>query len=274
MIVMKKWKRMASQLMKVMIQKIDLLFLIFLKKDLLKYEQDVAREFDASLFVSADEAALFRQLAPDASERVGYLDNGVDHAYFTPESDYEDPYDGCRAVIVFTGAMDYWANIDAVTWFSREVFPAVRESVNTARFVIVGARPSDEVRSLASIPGISVTGAVKDIRPYLSHARVAVAPMRVARGVQNKVLEAMAMGKFVVASNIGGHRELIQHGETGALFDIDDQDKLAANICDALDLARSNEQLGNNARAFVSEQRDWSKSAAKYLPVYESLLRQ
>jgi sugar transferase (PEP-CTERM/EpsH1 system associated) len=169
---------------------------------LLRFERDVALSADASLFVSADEAALFRQLVPEAAERVSNLDNGVDHAFFTPASDYEDPYDGSRAVIVFTGAMDYWANIDAVTWFSREVFPAIRESENTARFVIVGARPSDEVRSLASIPGVSVTGAVKDIRPYLSHARVAVAPMRVARGVQNKVLEAMAMARPVVASRL------------------------------------------------------------------------
>jgi sugar transferase (PEP-CTERM/EpsH1 system associated) len=171
-------------------------------ESLLLFERDVALSADASLFVSADEAALFRRLAPEAAERVDYLDNGVDHAYFTPENEYEDPYEGSREIIVFTGAMDYWANVDAVTWFAREVFPAVRESVNTARFVIVGARPSDEVHSLASIPGVSVTGAVRDIRPYLAHARVAVAPMRVARGVQNKVLEAMAMARPVVATSL------------------------------------------------------------------------
>jgi len=167
---------------------------------LLKFERDVLRKFDASLFVSAEEAALSRRLVPEAADSISYLENGVDHGYFKPDDSYADPYAGCREVLVFTGAMDYWANVDAVTWFAREVFPRVRDSVETARFAIVGARPSREVRSLASLPGVSVTGAVKDIRPYLAHARVAVAPLRIARGVQNKVLEAMAMARPVVAT--------------------------------------------------------------------------
>jgi glycosyltransferase involved in cell wall biosynthesis len=101
---------------------------------------------------------------------------------------------------VFTGAMDYWANVDAVTWFARDIFPAVRQHLATAHFYIVGARPNNAVQQLAQLPGVTVTGAVKDIRPYLAHARAAVAPMRIARGVQNKVLEAMAMARPVVVT--------------------------------------------------------------------------
>jgi hypothetical protein len=102
--------------------------------------------------------------------------------------------------VVFTGAMDYWANVDAVGWFACEVFPRVRSSFPQARFYIVGARPARAVRDLARLPGVRVTGAVPDIRPYLAHSRAAVAPLRIARGVQNKVLEAMAMARPVVAS--------------------------------------------------------------------------
>jgi glycosyltransferase involved in cell wall biosynthesis len=101
--------------------------------------------------------------------------------------------------VVFTGAMDYWPNIDAVTWFAAEVLPALRARWPTVRFVVVGRSPPPSMQALAS-DAITVTGTVPDVRPYLQHAKVVVAPMRLARGVQNKVLEAMAMGRPVVAA--------------------------------------------------------------------------
>src|SRR5262249_33867038 len=117
-----------------------------------------------------------------------------------PQGRYSNPYAADEAALVFTGAMDYWANVDAVTWFSREVLPRVRSGFPAACFYIVGTRPARAVRDLARLPGVRVTGAVPDVRPYLAHARVAVAPLRIARGVQNKVLEAMAMARPLVAS--------------------------------------------------------------------------
>jgi sugar transferase (PEP-CTERM/EpsH1 system associated) len=102
--------------------------------------------------------------------------------------------------VVFTGAMDYWPNIDAVKWFAERIFPAVREAVPNAQFTIVGSRPGEAVQVLASQPGVVVTGGVPDVRPWLAHAACAVAPLRIARGVQNKVLEAMAMARPVIAT--------------------------------------------------------------------------
>ncbi len=168
---------------------------------LLAYDRAVARASRAALFVSGEEAALFRRLAPEAAARTHHYDNGVDTAYFDPALAHADPYagQGGRA-LVFTGAMDYWANVDAVAWFAREVLPLIRARVPGAGFWIVGARPSVEVRALERLEGVNVTGAVPDVRPYLAHAAAAVAPLRIARGVQNKVLEAMAMAKPVLAT--------------------------------------------------------------------------
>lgn len=167
---------------------------------LLRYEREIACGFDATVFVSAAEAKLFRQLAPETANKVWHVNNGVDCDYFSPERTYANPYDEGERVLVFTGAMDYWPNVDAVIVFAREVFPKIHRQVSGARFYIVGARPAPEVKRLAELPGVRVTGAVSDIRPYLAYAKLAVAPLRLARGVQNKVLEAMAMAKPVLAS--------------------------------------------------------------------------
>ena len=96
--------------------------------------------------------------------------------------------------------MDYWPNIDAVSWFAHDVLPEIRKHDPSARFYVVGMNPANPVRALAGDPAVTVTGRVADVRPYLAHARVVVAPLRVARGIQNKVLEAMAMAKPVVVS--------------------------------------------------------------------------
>ncbi len=167
---------------------------------LLAWEARVAREFDAGLFVSAQEAADFRQAAPQAADRIGWCGNGVDADYFSPDQPYDSPYPPGTEALVFTGAMDYWPNVDAVTWFAREAFPRIRAQRPAAVFCVVGSRPAPEVQALSGLPGVEVTGRVPDVRPYLAHARAAVAPIRIARGVQNKVLEGMAMGRTVVVS--------------------------------------------------------------------------
>ena len=103
-------------------------------------------------------------------------------------------------MLVFTGAMDYGPNVDAVTWFADHAFPRIRDAVADVLFCIVGMRPAPEVQKLAERPGILVTGSVPDVRPYLAHARAAVLPLRIARGIQNKALEAMAMQLPVIAT--------------------------------------------------------------------------
>ncbi len=167
---------------------------------LLQYERRLARRAEACVLVSDEEVDLFRRLAPESASVVRAMHNGVDTAYFDPAAAGESPYPRGETPLVFTGAMDYWPNVDAVCWFVDEVLPRILENHPSARFYIVGNRPAPRVRALARRPGVVVTGFVEDMRPWLAHSRVAVAPLRIARGVQNKVLEAMAMGRPMVAS--------------------------------------------------------------------------
>lgn len=166
---------------------------------LLEYERRMAARAVCSFFVTDNETALFCQLAPECTVRVATMCNGVDSDYFSSDSERVSPYSNSELAIVFTGAMDYWPNIDAATWFSAEVLPILLKRWPTASFYIVGRNPTPEVRALAS-DKIIVTGTVLDVRPYLQHATVVVAPLRVARGIQNKILEAMSMARPVVAS--------------------------------------------------------------------------
>ncbi len=167
---------------------------------LLAYERRIAAEFDATLLVTDSEAALLRKLAPEAAAKISHYENGVDTGYFDPSLPFENPYPPGGPVLVFTGAMDYWPNAEAVTWFADEVLPLLRRERPDLRFAIVGSNPGEAVRALGARDGVVVTGRVRDVRPYLRHAAVAVAPLRIARGIQNKVLEALAMARPVVCT--------------------------------------------------------------------------
>lgn len=183
---------------------------------LLAYERHVAGRFTASWFVSPHETRLFTALAPETADRVHCFENGVDTAYFSPDLSHANPYPPEQVALVMTGAMDYWPNVDAALWFAREIFPVLLQHHPHARFYVVGAHPTPAVRQLAGQDGIVVTGAVEDVRPYLAHAHAVVAPLRMARGVQNKVLEGLAMARPVVATPqavAGLQPELREHCE-------------------------------------------------------------
>ena len=166
---------------------------------LLAYERETALRARRSFFVTDNETALFRGLAPECASLVEPMGNGVDAAYFAPSAGRPSPFRADEVPIVFTGAMDYWPNVDAVEWFASEILPALRRSRPALRFHIVGRNPTARVQGLAG-EAVCVTGTVPDVRPYLQHAAVVVAPLRLARGIQNKVLEAMAMARPVVAA--------------------------------------------------------------------------
>ena len=166
---------------------------------LLAYEREAVDKAAKSFLVTDKEVALFEQLAPEHRGRVQALSNGVDADYFSPDPLRASPYRADELPLVFTGAMDYWPNVDGITWFAREALPALRQRWPSLRLHIVGRNPVASVRALAS-DAVSISGTVPDVRPYLQYAAVVVAPLRLARGLQNKVLEAMAMARPVVAA--------------------------------------------------------------------------
>jgi glycosyltransferase involved in cell wall biosynthesis len=192
------------------------------------YEKKVADSFHHSIFVSKKEAELFRSQNPGVGT-VLTMPNGVDFTYFSPggsnvSNDFNgsiasnDPNDSNnpnnsndssssnassnsnKSILLFTGAMDYYANIDGVVWFSKEIFPHLLKQYPSLTFYIVGRNPAPEVKALVN-SHIKVTGYVEDIRPFYEMATIYVAPLRIARGIQNKILEAMAMARPVIATS-------------------------------------------------------------------------
>ncbi len=167
---------------------------------LLAYERRAAAACDVTFLVTEPETRRFAELAPETADRLAWIEMGVDLDRFSPALRFDSPYRDRGPHIVFTGNMDYWPNADAVTWFADAVLPSLRRRWHGVQFHIVGNNPGRDVRRLGQHDGVRVTGLVPDVRPYLAHAAVSVSPLRMARGVQNKVLEAMAMGRPVVAS--------------------------------------------------------------------------
>ena len=220
-------------------------------------ECSIASTFDATLLATEAEATLLRRAAPEASDRIRCVGNGVDSDYFSPDRHYDNPFQPGVVTLVFSGAMDYPPNADAAIYFADTILPAVRRRLPAARFAVVGSKPRPEVMALASREGVAVTGRVPDVRPYLAHASAIVAPLRIARGVQNKVLEGMAMAKPVVASltALGG----IAAKVGTEILRAETPDEFADAIYQVVTTERGAD-IGRNARRRVVADYSWSAS--------------
>jgi sugar transferase (PEP-CTERM/EpsH1 system associated) len=211
------------------------------------YEQRVARRGRVNIVVSPAEARRFRELIPDA--RVDVLPLVVDTDYFDPAS---APAPSGPATIVFVGVMDYLPNVDAVHHFADRVFPRIQRLAPGARFMIVGQRPNRAVRRLGQREGIEVTGGVPDVRPYLAQAHVAVAPFRVAQGMQTKVLEAMAMRLPVVVTS-KAYEGLHAHPGRDLIVE-DDSAAFAGAIARLVREPHLRASIGASARRYVQSE--------------------
>jgi sugar transferase (PEP-CTERM/EpsH1 system associated) len=167
---------------------------------LLEFERATAARADLSLFVSPAEADLFRSRSGLSGANIRSITNGIDLSFYDPAADFPKLGAAYHPLIVFTGQMDYRPNVEAVTRFADACLPALLAERPDLCFAIVGRAPTPAVLRLADRPGVIVTGSVPDVRTWLSAADVVVAPLGIARGIQNKVLEAMAMARPVVAS--------------------------------------------------------------------------
>lgn len=217
-----------------------------------RLERSLPEWAHAVVLVSRAEADLYRGLGPSGPGEVVAVGNGVDLDYFRPMPD-PDASSDC----VFVGALDYRPNVDGVRWFAREVWPEVLRRRPGARLVLVGRRPALEVRQLAKLPGIALAGQVPDVRPHLAEAALAVVPLRVARGVQNKVLEALAVAKAVVASPQSVEGLGVVPGVH--LWVAEDPRRWADAVGELLGDAGQRRRLGAAARAFVESQHRWDR---------------
>ncbi|ABI55496.1 TIGR03087 family PEP-CTERM/XrtA system glycosyltransferase [Alkalilimnicola ehrlichii MLHE-1] len=227
---------------------------------LLAYERRLAAASDASLFVSPAEAESFRGFAPESTGRVHALNNGVDARFFAPDPQRPSPYPPGTRTVVLTGAMDYWPNVDAACWFAEAVLPRLQAGLPGLQFHVVGSRPAPRVLALAQRPGVTVTGFVDDVRPWIQHAALAVAPLRIARGVQNKVLEAMALGRPVVATPQALEGLTARPGED-LLLAWDEPEAFATRV--AAQLTDPDPILGKSARERVLADYDWDRNLAQ-----------
>jgi sugar transferase (PEP-CTERM/EpsH1 system associated) len=232
---------------------------------LVRYERAVLDAADAGILVSETERRLQSGFAPDGASKLHVIPNGVDADYFQPV----ETAAGDAAKIVFTGTMDYLPNIDAVRWFAHDMLPGVRQACPQAVFQIVGAKPTAEVLALAALPGVEVVGAVPDIRPYLFGANVIVAPLRIARGIQNKVLEGMAAGKPVVATPqaLDGIDAAVGRD---VLVGVNPMDFIGA-VTDVL-CQRVAPDLGGQARAYILARHRWGEALATLDPMVAKIL--
>jgi sugar transferase (PEP-CTERM/EpsH1 system associated) len=231
-------------------------------KHLAEYERRIAREFDRVLVVSEQEKGVF----PGSSDtpNLQAMSNGVDLEFFRPV-----PFGvggTIRPTLVFTGTMNYRPNIEGIKWFVESVLQRVRAAVPDVELLIVGSKPTPEVERLGRMPGVVVTGFVEDIREYLKRASVCIAPLKIARGLQNKVLEAMAMGKAVVCTPQA--YEGIRATPGSHLMVADGADAFAATTIDLLLDPAKAEQLGLEARRCIEKGYGWEQN----LRVFNSIL--
>lgn len=219
-----------------------------------QYEDEVCAEFDHSLFVSPDEANLFRARQQQVNQtKVHGLLNGVDVDFFDPKLSTCDEVSN-TAFISFTGAMDYWANVDAVVWFVENVWQAIKQAQPELDFYIVGGNPTSAVKALTKYDGVIVTGRVEDIRPYITQAKLVVAPLRIARGIQNKVLEAMSLNKPIVLTQMA--MEGINAAESDVIKVVDDAQPFAQACLSLL----NNPPVTCDNRAWIETNFTWQQT--------------
>jgi sugar transferase (PEP-CTERM/EpsH1 system associated) len=195
------------------------------------------------------EVALYEQFAGAGTARV--MANGVDLDYFRPAPQSRE------VSCVFVGALDYRPNVDGVVWFCEAVWPKILQRRAEAKLYIVGRQPVPALQKLGAVAGVEVVGTVPDVRPWVERAAVAVVPLRIARGVQNKVLEALAMTRAVVASPVclGG----LQTVPGKHLLAATTPEEWTATLLALFDDEEQRQRLGAAGRAFVEEHHCWDR---------------
>jgi sugar transferase (PEP-CTERM/EpsH1 system associated) len=231
-------------------------------RKLLAFESALLARADAALLVTDAERQVMARMQPQWPAKLETMSNGVDLEAFPAAH----PADG--ELIVMCGRMDYRANVEGARWFAQEVLPLIRKRAPAAVFRIVGAAPTAAVRALARLPGVEVTGAVPKVWPHLAEARVVVAPLRFARGIQNKVLEGLAAARPVVATPAA--LEGLEATPGREVLTADEPAAFAEAVLQVLEGAAPAD-LGSRGREFVERRHKWSLQLGKLDSLVERL---
>jgi sugar transferase (PEP-CTERM/EpsH1 system associated) len=226
-------------------------------------EKALARRFDLCTCTTKAELETLRQF--HVPVQMDWFPNGVDSEFFSPG---DMPYDA--DAISFVGRMDYFPNQQAMQFFANEVFPRIRERRPTATLTIIGAEPSADIRRLASREGVAVTGTVPDVRDHVRRSAVSVAPLMIARGTQNKIIECMAMGVPVVASPAAAGGVDAVPGEH--LQVARTPDDYAAKLLGLMTDRAERQRFAAAGRARVETHHSWAMSMAKLDRIVEACL--
>jgi sugar transferase (PEP-CTERM/EpsH1 system associated) len=228
---------------------------------MLRYEGGALRRFDGILAVSDADRETFARLYPGAVKHpVQVVSTGVDTDYFAPSA-VDAPESAIRNQLIFTGSMDWLPNEDAMLFFCRDILPLIRAGEPGVRLTIVGRTPTPAVKKLADASGVTVTGRVDDVRPYIREAAVYIVPLRIGGGTRLKIFEAMAMGKAVVSTTVGAEGLPVTNGEHVVLAD--EPRAFAASVVGLMRDRESRARLEAAARALVVERYDWSAVAGE-----------
>lgn len=221
-----------------------------------KLERRIADRATSIVLVSNSEAELFRRaVAPAAS--VHGISNGVDTEYFRASDQAQSPRDIPHTAplrLVFTGVLSYAPNVEGICWFCEQVFPGVRSAINV-ELAIVGRNPNARVQSLDTIDGVTVVGEVPDVRPYLHQSDIAISPLKLARGIQNKVLEAMACELPVIVTTPSAEGIEAITGQHFIIADTAEQWREA--IAELAKEPARRRSIGIQARQLVRSQYSW-----------------
>lgn len=228
-----------------------------------RYEAAVCRQAEQVIACSPADAAALARLVPGLRTLV--VPNGVDTESYRPGVVPAAALGQCA--LVFTGKMDFRPNVDAILWFCSEVLPAIRQAEPQAQLYVVGKNPHPRLAALVAQPGVTLTGYVDDVRPYIAAASVYVVPLLTGGGTRLKVLEAMAMGKAIVSTTLGC--EGIPALPEREVVLADRPADVAAQVLALLQNPSRREELGRAARAFVEQHFNWRTVTAPLEQAYE-----
>jgi sugar transferase (PEP-CTERM/EpsH1 system associated) len=226
------------------------------------YETAVLDRYDSLIASSPVDQKVLEQ--NPLCQQVIVIPNGVDTDYFRLSAGERDP-----ETILFLGKMSYYVNVSSVMWFYRKVLPIIRKERPKVKFQIVGRDPSRAIRALASDPNVEVTGTVPDVRPYLARATVNVCPMVSGAGIQNKMLEAMAVGLPTVATPISLQALGVEEG-CEALVAPTEQE-FAARVLELLADPELRQSLSTGGRLYVEANHSWETAGERLTGIYDSI---